>query len=283
MFLTEAMTTARQHIALRLERLSYRSHLPELPQSDQRILAALSEEGAYETTLDALGVPGSSELLDAAPRLIRDMEQLPKRTDRKSYIVAAPPELITNYPEIIRWGLDERLLAIAERYIGTPVTYRGVLARLDLPNGVVDETRLWHLDQEHDRILKIVVYLEAVDHEGGPFEYISAKVGVPRRFGKGVKLSVEDEEEFAAVVPRHNWRALMGPRGTVGFVDTCTVFHRGRLPARTRKSLFFCYNSKSPFQPSYCGPLFAVDRFIEVAGSLTPRQRASLDFSYLRR
>jgi hypothetical protein len=180
--------------------------------------------------------------------------------------------------------LNERFLAIAENYIGTPVAYRGVLARLDMPDGTVRETRIWHLDQEDSRILKIVVYISDVDDDGGPFEYIPASFDQPFHLVHGGKKRVDDEEAFDDAVPQDRRRAVVGPRGTVGFVDTCRILHRGRLPLTgTRKSLFFAYNSLWPMRPSYCGPMFLVDDFKSQGAALTARQAAALDFGYYRR
>jgi hypothetical protein len=165
-----------------------------------------------------------------------------------------------------------------------PVTYRGVRARLDMPDGTVRETRLWHLDQEDSRILKIVVYLSDVDDDGGPFEYIPVSREQPHRLARGSKKRVRDHEAFEDAVPPEFRRAVVGPRGTVGFVDTCRMFHRGRMPVNgTRKTLFYAYNSRWPMRPSHCGPMFMVGKFKDIAGNLTPRQNAALDFGYYQR
>jgi len=268
----------------RFRRFKYRSHLPHLETKDQLIVTALERDGGYATNVDALGVPGSDEMLGEADRLVEEMRLIPRRDTGKDYVIAAAPELITRFPAILRWGLEERLLAIAETYIGMLVTYRGVLARFDFPDGTVRETRLWHLDQEDSRILKIIVYLDDVDADGGPFEYIPASVKQPRQLAEGPKKRINDADDLAQLVPPDLWRAVTGKRGTVAFVDTCRIFHRGRLPTgKTRKSLFFCYNSRWPFRPSHCEPLFDVDQFLEAEGSLGPRQNAALDFSYLCR
>jgi hypothetical protein len=264
-------------------RLANRAHLTRVDDRDRSILNALETNGAYASTLDALGAVGSAELLEQSDRLFDEMSRQKPRQGNKDYMVAAQPNLITNYSEILRWGLNERFLAIAENYIGMPVTYRGVLARLDMPDGTVRETRLWHLDQEDTRILKIVVYASDVDDDGGPFEYVPASFRQPRNLVRGSKKRVDDELAFDLAVPTVSRGAIVGPRGTVGFVDTCRILHRGRLPVNgTRKSLFFAYNSRWPTRPSHCGPMFVVDRFLETVGNLTPRQAAAVDFSYYR-
>jgi hypothetical protein len=264
-------------------RLANRTQLSELDFSDRTIVDVLEREGAYATNLAALDVPGSAELMSAADRLFEELAWSAPKLGNKDYMIAAQPELITNYPNILRWGLNERLLAIAENYIGLPVTYRGVLARADMPDGTVRETRLWHLDQEDSRILKIVVYLSDVGGEGGPFEYLPADCRQPSRLARGSKKRVDDEAAFDKEAPPQHRKAIIGPRGTVGFVDTCRVFHRGRVPlSGTRKSLFFAYNSRWPLRPGHCGPMFIVGKFRTGAGKLSERQASALDFPYWR-
>jgi hypothetical protein len=221
-------------------------------------------------------------LLKEGDRLMKEMESFPKRAGSKSYITSAPPTSIIRYPEIIRWGLDERLLAIAQAYIGMPVSYRGVLARLDFPDGQVLETRIWHLDQEDGRILKVVVYLNDISDDGGPFEFIPASTNPPLHLAKGPKLRIEDTRTLEKVVPPDRWKAVTGPRGTVAFTDTCAVLHRGRLPTTgTRQTLFFCYNSHWPYRPTYCEPMFPVEQFLASTGPLTQMQRSALDYPYM--
>jgi hypothetical protein len=82
----------------------------------------------------ALDASGTAELVTAADRLFDEVSRLSPEKGNKDYMIGAQPDLITNYPDILCWGLNERFLAIAENYIGLPVTYRGVLARLDMPD-----------------------------------------------------------------------------------------------------------------------------------------------------
>jgi len=263
-------------------RLATRGQLAAVEPRDRAVADALEGQGAYATNLAALGASGSGELVAEADRLFEEMARQPIKPGSKDYMIGAGPDVISKYPDILRWGLNERFLAIAENYIGLPVTYRGVLARLDMPDGTVRETRIWHLDQEDSRILKIVVYISDVDDDGGPFEYLPADVPQPRQLARGSKKRV-DEEAFDRVVPPQCRGAVTGPRGTVGFVDTCRIFHRGRLPTNgTRKSLFFAYNSRWPTRPSHCGPMFLVGKFKAAADTLSPRQVAALDFGYYR-
>jgi hypothetical protein len=262
-------------------RVINRKRLVPVDSRDEGILGLLNVNGACSSSLATLDTPGTAALLQNSDRLFDEMARLNPKEGNKDYMIAAEPALITNYPDILRWGLNERFLAIAENYIGMPIAYRGVLARLDMPDGTVRETRLWHLDQEDSRILKIVVYVSDVDDDGGPFEYVPASHGQPLHLVEGSKKRVNNEHAFDLAVPAERRGAIVGPRGTVGFVDTCRILHRGRMPVNgTRKSLFFAYNSQWPTRPSHCEPMFLVEKFKGLAGALTPRQSAALNFGY---
>ena len=279
--LRDTMRETGHSIPSYFRRFAHRSQLAPIEARDRSIVDGLATDGGFTTNLDALEALDTAEMVSAADRLFEDMSRITPEKSSKDYMVAARPDKIANYPEILRWGLNERFLAIAENYIGLPVNYRGVLARLDMPDGTVRETRLWHRDQEDARILKIVVYISDVNEDAGPFEFVRASWRQPSRLARGSKKRVNNEEAFDQAVPLEARGAVVGPRGTVGFVDPCRVFHRGRLPLTgTRKSLFFAYNSRWPTRPTHCGPMFPVDKFIAGAGDLTPRQTDALDFDY---
>ena len=71
------------------------------------------------------------------------------------------------------------------------------------------------------------------------------------------------------VVPESSWHACSGPRGTVVFSDTCSVYHRGTIAhSEDRHALFFCYNSRSPRSPGDCQPLFDRARPIRSTGDM---------------
>ncbi len=280
--LVETLNWSGHGLRHRLRRWQHKSRLAPLDARDATVVERLDADGGHVTSLADLAIPGSDGLLPAADRLMAEMATLPKNSGTKNYVTAAPADVIIKYPEIIRWGLDERLLSIAEQYHGMPVVYRGVLARLDFPDGQVEETRIWHLDQEDDRIMKIIVYVGDVGEDGGPFEFIPASAEPPLSLATGPKLRVHDDAALEAAVPASRWKAVTGPRGTVAFADTCSVLHRGRLPtAGIRKTLFYAYNSKWPFRPTYCEPMFPLGQFIEKSHGLSARQREALSFSYI--
>lgn len=260
---------------------AYRRSLTPAPPSLQQIVDAVEKTGACVTTIDALNFASNGALLRAADELvvnIRARSTPGANADGKTYILAATDDEILSRPDLIAWGLEPAFLQIAERYIGAPLAYRGVTLRRDLADGQTVATRLWHIDGEDRRILKIIVYLTDVGEDGGPFEYVPKQKTPPdARWLLAGRIS---DEQMEKVVPRSSWVTCTGARGTAVIVDTGTVYHRGRLPKDDRFTLFYAYNSKRPVNPQFCQPMFVRDRFLAVRPELTASQRSAIDYNY---
>jgi hypothetical protein len=240
------------------------------------IVEALRRSGGVVTSLDALGIPKTHEMRVAADEIFRAIAG--RAAGKGGFVASAPQEEINRHPALIRWGLDERLLDIVENYISMPVDYRGLTVRRDIMGGDQLETRLWHRDYEDRKIVKIIVYLNDVDRGGGAYEFIPRTHLSIWRVGPLAGASGRiDEPTMRRVVPEKAWQTCSGPRGTVVFSDTCSVYHRGTIAhSEDRQALFFCYNSRAPRSPGDCLPLFDRPRFAAAAVDLSPRQRAAI-------
>jgi hypothetical protein len=240
---------------------------------DGTVVEGLRKAGGFVTSLNALNIARTPEMLDAADELFAAIAN--RAAGKGGFVAHATPEEIERYPALIGWGLDERLLEIVENYICMPVDYRGLTVRRDIVGGDALETRLWHRDYEDIKIVKIIVYLNDVDRGGGAYEFIPRpKLPIWRVAQLGGRI---DETAMSRIVPEADWQNCSGPRGTVVFSDTCSVYHRGTVAhTEDRKALFFCYNSKSPRAPQHCMPLFDREGFAEAAQHLSMRQRAAI-------
>jgi hypothetical protein len=238
---------------------------------DRLITEELRAAGGYVSSLEDLAIPGTAEMLEAADALFAAIAD--RAAGKGGFVVSATAAEIDQYPVLIRWGLNERLLEIVENYICLPVDYRGLTVRRDIAGGEQLETRLWHRDYEDFKIVKIIVYLNDVDRGGGAYEFIPrSRLPIWRVGPLGGRI---DDPVMSKVVPESFWHNCSGPRGTVVFADTCSVYHRGTVAhSEDRRALFYCYNSKSPRSPQYCLPLFDRARFAGGARDLSARQRA---------
>ena len=266
----------RQEIHHGIAHRRAKDSLPRLPERLRGLADSLERSGAAMTSLKEL---------DADPRLLPELDRLLAATsgrthDAKDYVVHAADEDVAQCEAVLRWGLGEDLIALCANYIGLPVAYRGVAVRRDIADGQVTGTRLWHRDGEDYRILKFIVYVNDVDENTGPFEFVPRQYAPPTwrvNLHDGNRV---DEADFDRFVPAEGRKACVGPRGTVVAVDTCAVYHRGRVPAaQDRLTAFYCYNSIQPTRPEHCQPLFDRQRF-SAAQALSARQRSALDYRY---
>jgi hypothetical protein len=267
------LRTELDDLQQRGRKIRYQPSLAVTDPADRAILDALETSGSYITTLDALGIPGSAEMLSAADALYASLDNRPP--GKGGFLITATAEEIARHPALLLWGLHERLLSIVENYICQPLDYRGLIARRDIVGGDQTETRLWHRDQEDLRIVKVIVYVNDVDRGGGGYEYIDRGKLATWRLGSNTGRI--DDELMMQLVPQSFQHVASGPRGTVVFTDTCSVFHRGTIAhTEDRRALFYCYNSKSPRRPNNCAPMFDRNAFALQHPGLTAAQRTAI-------
>lgn len=258
----------------------HRPDLPRLTGIDRDIVDALNRDGIFMTTLDALGLPGSGEVLRQGQRLAAATAADARRNaaaGRDFNIV--PPEAIVAQPQLFTWGLGDRLLAIAEAYLELPVAYDGVSIVYTVADGREVATRRWHRDWEDRRMMKVAIYCNDVDARGGPFEMIacadhgqSDAGGYRYMPASAADLAELFGEDYAARIV-----SCTGPAGTVIFTDTARFFHRGQ-PAidRDRMAMFYSYFARTPRHPFYCERSgFTRDQVATLARGLPARQRAA--------
>ncbi|MBV6621764.1 MAG: 2OG-Fe(II) oxygenase [Rivularia sp. (in: Bacteria)] len=252
-------------------------NLPSISDYEQSLINKIKSEGVAMTSLEALSIPSTKLMFQAAKTL---MPKIPSSLsqNKKEYVVHASPEQILEHKEIFLWGLEQRLINIIENYIGLPVAYHGAYYRRDTVNPVQLKSRLWHIDPEDRKVLKVIIYLNDVDKENGPFEYIpqslTDKIVSSLRYNHGY---VQDKTMEKVISPL-NFKSCLGVAGTVIFASTGSIFHRGKIPIYSdRYTLFFDYTSRNPIVHNHYGASFLCKEHIELlAKNLTPQQRECL-------
>jgi len=278
-----------------LTRQKYAGNLPKLSPFDQSIVDAINREGVFVTSLEDLAITSTPQLLTSAmsivSRLQADMWDGPTQVQWDSPTQPTQVITLTDYQDIFLWGLEERLLNIVENCIGLPVTYHGVNLRRNIPNSdQKGREGSWHRDGEDRRVVKIIIYLSDISEKNGPFEYIPKPLTPSFLSFKHIHMypkilkhgfSALSDEELKKIVPESEWKACLGPAGTVIFVDTRNVFHHGKLPRAERSSLFFVYTSRHPTRPDICKAnfIFDKDRLLTLAKTLPQHQRDCLDLN----
>lgn len=249
------------------------SSLPKISPVESTLVDCIRQEGVFVTSLQTLATPSTSLLLAETEKLLPELRAVPSDKEHAIHLLLSK---LVSYPEFFLWGLEERLLNIVENYIGLPVFYHGADFRREIANGQTIGVRQWHIDLEDYRMLKIIVYLNDVGIDGGPFEYISKDLTSFSSETLKYSSGFVSDEDMETVVPTSDWKPCTGSSGTVIFTDTCHVFHRAKPPVVSdRFSITFSYTSRQPLIT--CGKVaFSKDELLEISSRLSIRQRECL-------
>ena len=220
--------------------------LPLLDYQSASILERLRSEGTCVVSLNELKLSSTDNMMRNAFTLANSLRQqhTSPRINQKAEI-GSNKEDLKEFPEILLWALEPKLLDIIENYIGLPILYQGFAMRRSIADGESYGVRRWHLDWEDRRTIKIIIYLNNVTAGGGPYEYIRRTVT-----SQAVKTLARrhlSDLEMLATVPREDWTACLADVGNIIITDTSSVFHRAQPPIyRERFSITFCYTSANP-------------------------------------
>jgi hypothetical protein len=265
----------------RARTLAHHLRRPPLRAADAAILRELVADGGCTTSLAALDYPTNDELWagveDLLPTLPHASTHVPSgdplagRSTTLHCFSIDPPELAVRVPEVLLWGLEERLLDLVESYLGVPPAFTTVHLRKDIGGGAQVGTRFWHIDTEDRRVIRVLVYLSDVTADTGPFEYIprpqtEACTALHERALRSDGDPVFDDE-MRAHVPESEWKACVGPAGTVVIADNAAVYHHGKVHDAERTVLIYTYTSRHPVYPK-------LERNPAFDDRLSARQRA---------
>src|SRR5271167_2555608 len=125
---------------------AHEAHLPGLRDSDARIVEDLKTSGVSITSLDAMKLEGVEALLADAYALVA------RRSPWTRSFQADGSDIVT-HDKIIRWGLSDRLLDIAENYLCVLVGYDGINIFFTKADGMETGARRWHRDVEDRRMV----------------------------------------------------------------------------------------------------------------------------------
>ncbi|WP_341530574.1 2OG-Fe(II) oxygenase [Nostoc sp. UHCC 0302] len=248
-------------------------HLPIISKNDLKLIEALQNQGIVITSLAALSIPSTPQMYQEAKILMPEISQIIS-VNKNEFIIHATSEQMMEHIEIFLWGLQQNLLNIIENYIGLPIAYHGSYYRRDIVNQVQRKSRLWHLDKEDRKVLKVIVYLNNVNEQNGPFQYI------PKYFSSKIFNSLKYNYEYIqdkamqTVISPLNWKSCIGASGTVIIADTANIFHRGKIPIDSdRFTIFFDYTSRRPKHPFYCQTSLSNDNLLKIATKISETQR----------
>jgi len=243
--------------------------------SCDEVLADLRSEGVHVTSVERLfgpSAPACRAAIATAAAMIADRGTGARvRWHRSTASIDLDhEELLARLPGLFMLGLDAALLGIAEQYLGLPVAYHGAVLRHSPVDGRQVGPRRWHRDAEDYHVLRTVIYLNDVDDDGGPFEYL------PRRLAaRAVRALAEDgmcsDDQLAAHVSPEQWKRCTGPAGTVVIADSAQVFHHESLQRGSARSVVMIgHASRHPRDPALAQAHFPADDHAAALARLVP-------------
>ncbi|MBE9208580.1 2OG-Fe(II) oxygenase [Nostoc sp. LEGE 06077] len=263
-------------IAYQIAVNKHKPHLPIISKDDLELVEQINHEGVVITSLDNLGIAANPQILQKAKHLASQIKS-DISSDDNQYVIHASSQQIMEYPEIFLWGLEQRLLNIIEHYLGLPIAYHGTYFRRDLANKLEKGSRLWHLDPEDRKVLKIIIYVNDVTENQGPFQYIP--LPLTSNIVQSLKYSYGyiPNQTMQKVISSTNYKSCIGSSGTVIFAGTGSIFHRGKIPQISdRFTIFFDYTSRRKKELFYINNSLPYQDLVKLSQNLSVRQKQCL-------
>jgi len=251
----------------------HRPLLPQVSADARKILDSVEETGVHVAPIASLDFPHTDEILDSANILLPELARTP--TPPGGFTALLDRSHLTTHPQLFLWGLNDKLLDIVENYMGVPVGYAGVNLSRSVTNDIQRGTRMWHFDPPDHRMLRIIIYLNDVDQDNGPFQYIPKGPSARARQVLSYSNEAVPDDIMCKVTRPEDCKTCLGPRGTAIFVDPANVFHRAKVPnGRERLAIFYTHHSTKPLNESYLRKPCAPEILASLEDKLNERQRA---------
>jgi hypothetical protein len=260
----------------------YQPLLNSLSPEENRIVQELEQYGIAITTLEELAIPNSDRFFQAAENISQEFKQNTQHPFYKGkHTLTANAEQIMRHPELFLWGADAKLLRIVEGYLKLPVAYDGLSYYYAVADNNEAGPRKWHRDKEDWQMIKVAVYINDVDEDGGPFQFATPSanelLNKALRSKSIRKYKTAFSHEVEGILPetmQNNWRkSCTGKSGTVIFADTARYYHRGKPPTKLdRSAVFFGYCSSQPRHPFFCGRSPLSEEELRYMATLLPEE-----------
>jgi ectoine hydroxylase-related dioxygenase (phytanoyl-CoA dioxygenase family) len=153
----------------------------------------------------------------------------------------------------LRIGIADRVLDVVNAYFGlwSKLTYVDLWYTPPAQSGVTRvSSQRWHRDYNDAHLVKIFIYLDDVDEETGPLDYVPASTPGGEYEDAWPWRPVSNDlyppaDEFERRIPESAQISLTGPAGSMAFCNT-SGFHRGGYVTGSRPRVMAVYNYSSP-------------------------------------
>jgi len=250
-----------------LIKLFFKKH--KLVEVQEEILEKLENEGIYISNVSLLkNLNISLDWMKYSNEIKEYLDNKEKTGEHELNLKGSYAVGMRNIPnyileKIYDFALNENLVKIIENYFQLPLSFKGVDIRKDINDKQKIETRLWHLDSEDAKIIKILFYLDNVDKYSGPFQFIKKNVVNKKTYiNKKTDFGRVEDEVMNSVCKINDINKFTGTMQEFAIVDTANIYHKGAVPIKSRYTIFFCYNSRYPLTPEYCLNFQRIDKSI---------------------
>ena len=153
----------------------------------------------------------------------------------------------------LRLGVADRVLDVVNSYFGlwSKLTYVDVWYTPPAAPGVARvSSQRWHRDYNDERLVKVFIYLDDVNDDTGPLEYVPGSTLGGAYSNEWPWTPVGNDlyppqDEFEQRIPQAARRRLTAPEGSMIFCNT-SGFHRGGYVTGERPRVMAVYNYSSP-------------------------------------
>tara|TARA_Y100000310_G_C20687697_1_gene820157 strand:- start:2566 stop:3438 length:873 start_codon:yes stop_codon:yes gene_type:complete len=134
---------------------------------------------------------------------------------------------------------NKELRKVADEYFGEKSKLGFSKVRKHFVNDLpVYDTNYFHVDDNGDRLLKCVIFLNEIDENGGPFTFANGShLNILPKIGDGSPFSRTDEE-VESYYGKDNIVEVPSHIGDVVFANTLGI-HKGKKPVACSRNIFF--------------------------------------------
>lgn len=161
-------------------------------------------------------------------------------------------EVISACPEFAMAAHDQRLLRIAEAYLGAPPTITILTSWWSFPSlNPLGGMQRFHHDRDDFRCLKLFVYLTDVDSESGPHQFVDGTHRADLIEAHCQWFDQSHRKLASEVGSRFTIRTITGPAGST-FLEDTRGLHRGVPPFSSPRLAFeICYTMLPKYNGDY--------------------------------
>jgi hypothetical protein len=254
-------------------RRNWAPYLPTLDPQQSSLVSTLNREAIWTGPLDDLQVPGTVELKRALDAVTGPLSTLPPRG--ASTVRPLLDDVLADL-SLWRWGLQDRLLDVVENYLGVPARYYGADVRREVGNSQVEGVRQWHRDAEDRRTVKILIWLNDVDEQGGPYAHLPLAQSLEAVDRLRYVSGFVADDRLGNSVAADASRTVTGPKWTTILADNCRLLHRATPPVtRDRYSVTFTWSSRTPIKTEPA-PDYTAGHLERIRAGLSERQLSCL-------